>query len=72
MYILVIIKLSLQLVTAEDINLVVWADILDLAAELLLHDVITRNILHGLCGAYNTSTPYIRNKKYIFQFLYAF
>ena len=61
-----IIEPGLRLVTAEDINLVVWADILDLVAEPLLYDIVTRNILYGPYGTYNTSTPYIRNRKYRF------
>ena len=71
-YILVIIKPSLQLVTAEDINLVIQADILDLVVEPLLYNIVTRNILYGPYSTYNTSTPYIRNRKYRFQFPYAF
>jgi len=71
-YILVIIELSLWPVTVEDINLVVRVNILDLIAELFLYNVVTYNILYSLYGTYNTFMPYIRNKKYRFQFPYTF
>jgi hypothetical protein len=72
MHILVIIEPGLQPVTATDIDLVVWADILDLAAELLLHNVITCNMLYSPYGTYNTSVPYIHDKKCRFRFPYTF
>ena len=67
-----IIEPSSQLVTVEDIDLVIQVDILDLAAEPLLYNIITYNILYGPYGTYNTSTPYIHNGKYKFWFPYAF
>ena len=53
---------------AEDVDIVIRADILDLVAEPLLHDIVTRNILHGPYGNYNPSAPCMRNSRYRFRF----
>jgi hypothetical protein len=63
---------SLRLITVIDIDLVIQVDILDLAAEPLLYDIVTHNILYSPYGTYNTSALYIHNRKYKFRFPYAF
>jgi hypothetical protein len=72
MHILVIMEPGSWLVITNDINLVIQADILDLTAEPLLYNIVTYNMLYSPYGTYNTSAPYIRNKKYRFWFPYAF
>lgn len=71
-HILVIVEPGSRPATAKDIDLVVRADIPDPAAEPLLHDVVTRNMLHGPCGTRNTSAPCMRDGKCRFRFPYAF